>query len=190
VVEDGRGASSVLWAVRSARVLNFMTPGEAAKLGIPEDERRMHVRIANGKANMGPLGKAEWMCLKIENLPNGDRVATASHWAPLDPFENITSAHMELAKQLAASGEYRADSRSPKWFGYALAEHLDVAVSYKAKNDSKDLARLHAIIKICLKNNGLEIERRKDEDGKNRQFIISGAFRSAHKRPAIRQLRR
>jgi hypothetical protein len=33
-VEDGRGASAILWAVRSARVCNFMTPEEAKELGI------------------------------------------------------------------------------------------------------------------------------------------------------------
>jgi hypothetical protein len=75
-VEDGRGASSILWAVRSARVFNFMTPEEAAKLGLSEDERRLHVRISNGKANMGPLGKAKWLKLVVENLPNGDLVGT------------------------------------------------------------------------------------------------------------------
>ncbi len=40
-----RGASSVIWAVRSARVFNFMTPTEAAKLGLSEDERRTHIKI-------------------------------------------------------------------------------------------------------------------------------------------------
>jgi len=64
-VEDGRGASSILWAVRSARVFNFMTPEEAAKLGLSEDERRLHIRITNGKANAGPLGKAKWMRLVV-----------------------------------------------------------------------------------------------------------------------------
>jgi AAA domain len=177
VVEDGRGASSVLWAVRSARVLNFMTPDEAAKLGIAEDERRMHVRIANGKANMGPLGKAEWMRLKVEKLINGDMVVVASHWTPPNPFENVTSAHMELARRLAATGDYRADSRSPKWLGYAIAESLSVPVSFRADNEPKDLARLHAIIKIWLKNKALDVETRKDGDGKDRQFIISGPFR-------------
>ena len=53
-VEDARGASAIIWAVRSARVLNFMTVEEAAKLGIGEDERRLHIRTANGKANMDP----------------------------------------------------------------------------------------------------------------------------------------
>jgi hypothetical protein len=57
-VEDARGASAIIWAVRSARVNNFMTPEEAKRLGINEDERRLHIRITNGKANMGQLGKA------------------------------------------------------------------------------------------------------------------------------------
>jgi hypothetical protein len=118
-VEDGRGASSILWAVRSARVFNFMTPEEAAKLGLSEDERRLHIRITNGKANAGPLGKAKWMRLVVENLANGDAVAVASPWSPPDPFKNVTTADMELARKLAATGEYRADMRSPKWLGYA-----------------------------------------------------------------------
>lgn len=75
-----RPDSALLWAVRSARVFNFMTPDEAAKLGITEDDRRRHVRIANGKANMGPLGKAEWIKIEVENLPNGDEVACSSRW--------------------------------------------------------------------------------------------------------------
>ena len=81
-VEDARGASAIIWAVRSARVLNFMIPVEATKLGIAEDDRRLHVRISNGKANMGPLGKASWFKLEVENLPNGDEIACASPWKP------------------------------------------------------------------------------------------------------------
>jgi hypothetical protein len=175
-VEDGRGASAILWAVRSARVLNFMTPDEAAKLGLSEDERKMHIRIANGKANMGPLGKAKWMKLVVENLPNGDHVAVSSPWTPPDPFAGVTSADTELARKLATTGEYRADSRSPKWFGYALAEQLSVSVSHNGDNDPKDLSRLKHIIKTWLKNNVLDIEERKDRDGKDRSFIVPGSF--------------
>jgi RecA-family ATPase len=90
-VEDARGASAILWAVRSARVFNFMTPDEAAKLGVTEDFRRLHVRIANGKANMGPLGKAEWIKIEVENLPNGDEVACASRWSPPNPFDGVST---------------------------------------------------------------------------------------------------
>src|SRR5262249_2666859 len=121
VVEDARGASAIIWAVRSARVFNFMTTDEAQKLGIAEDARRRHIRIANGKANMGALGKAEWIKIEVENLPNGDEVAVSSRWNPPDPFEGVSTADMETGRQLARTGEFRADSRSPKWFGYALA---------------------------------------------------------------------
>jgi RecA-family ATPase len=104
-VEDGRGASAILWAVRSARVLNFMTPDEATKLGIPDEERIKRVRIANGKANMGPLGKAIWFALEVENLPNGDEVAVASPWSPPDPFDSRhgtgarTGAHWRIPER-------------------------------------------------------------------------------------------
>jgi AAA domain len=176
-VEDGRGASAILWAVRSARVFNFMTPEEAAKLGMSEDDRKLHIRIANGKANMGPLGKAKWMKLLVEDLVNGDHVAVASPWSPPDPFKGLTTTDMELARTLAATGEYRADMRSPKWIGYALATHFSLSLSHKGHRDPKDLARVKAILEMWLKNKVLEIEERKDEDGKDRSFIIPGSFK-------------
>jgi len=176
-VEDGRGASSILWAVRSARVFNFMTPEEAAKLGLSEDERRLHVRITNGKANMGPLGKAKWLKLVVENLPNGDLVACASPWTPPDPFKNITATDMELARTLARTGAYRSDRRSPEWFGYALGKQLNLTVSHDGPTDPKDLASIQSILKKWLENKVLEIEKRKDDGRKERSFIIPGPFK-------------
>jgi hypothetical protein len=149
VVEDARGASAVIWAVRSARVLNFMTPEEATKLGIAEADRRLHIRVANGKANMGPIGKAEWMKLVIENLPNGDQVACSSSWKPPDPFKGLTAADMELARHWSTTGAYRADSRSPHWLGYKLAEHLHLDVTHDGRGpegDAKDIARIKEIL--------------------------------------------
>ena len=177
-VEDSRGASAVIWAVRSARVFNFMTPEEAAKLGLSEDERRLHVRISNGKANAGPLGKAKWMKLVVEKLVNGDAVAVASPFTPPDPFKNVTTADMELARKLAATGEYRADMRSPKWIGYALATHFDLKVVHKGNNDPKDLERLKTIIKTWLSNKVLKIDERKDDEGKTREYMAAGSFKS------------
>jgi hypothetical protein len=176
-VEDGRGASAILWAVRSARVFNFMTPEEAAKLGLSEDERRLHVRISNGKANMGPLGKAKWIKLVVENLPNGDLVACASPWTPPDPFKNITATDMELARTLARTGAYRSDRRSPEWFGYALAKQLNLTVSHDGPTDPKDLASIQSILKKWLENKVLNIEKRKDDGRKERSFIIPGPFK-------------
>jgi hypothetical protein len=175
VVEDARGASAIIWAVRSARVFNFMTPDEAAKLGIAEDDRRRHVRIANGKANMGPLGKAEWIRIEVENLPNGDEVAVSSRWSPPNPFDGVSTTDMATGARLAATGELRADGRSPKWFGFALADVLHIPVSYGAENNPKDIARLNAIIKTWIKNKVLKIEERADEKSRERKFIVPGS---------------
>jgi hypothetical protein len=176
-VEDGRGASAILWAVRSARVFNFMTTDEAAKLGMTADDRRLHIRIANGKANMGPLGKAKWMKLVVEDLVNGDHVAVASPWIPPDPFKGITTTDMELARKLASTGDYRADSRSPKWIGYPIADHLQIPVSHHGDNNPRDMARLNSILKTWFKTKVLDIEERKDADGKNRKFVVAGSFK-------------
>jgi len=173
-VEDARGASAILWAVRSARVFNFMTSDEASKLGIAEDDRRRHIRVSNGKANMAPLGKAAWLKLEVENLPNGDEVAVSSRWTPPNPFDGVSTADMETGARLAATGEFRADSRSPQWFGYALADRLHIPVAYGADNNSKDLARLNAIIKTWLKNKVLKIEPRLDAQSRERKFIVPG----------------
>jgi len=174
-VEDARGASAIIWAVRSARVFNFMTPDEASKLGITEGDRRRHIRITNGKANMGPLGKAEWIRIEVENLPNGDEVAVSSRWSPPNPFDGVSTTDMTTGLRLAATGEFRADSRSPNWFGYALADQLHIRVAYGADNDPKDLARLNAIIKTWIKNKVLKIEVRMDAKSKERKFIVPGA---------------
>jgi hypothetical protein len=175
-VEDARGASAIIWAVRSARVFDFMAPDEAAKLGISEDHRRRHIRVSNGKANMGPLGKAEWIKIEVENLPNGDEVAVSSRWKPPNPFDGVSTADMETARRLAATGEFRADSRSPEWFGYKLADLLHIPVSYRADNKPADLAKLNAIIKKWLENKVLKIVTRNDATSRERQFIVAGTF--------------
>jgi hypothetical protein len=174
-VDDARGASAIIAAVRSARVLNIMSQIEAEKLGIADTDRRRHIRITNGKANMGPIGTGKWMRIEVENLANGDQVAVASSWTAPDPFQTISVTDMHTAVQLAASGEYRADSRSPKWFGYALAKHLSIPVSVHGENDPKQLAKLKAILKKWLEIKVLDVDERNDVDGKKRKFVVPGA---------------
>lgn len=179
VVEDARGASALIWAARSARVFNFMTTAEAADLGISEDDRRTYVRIANGKANMGAQGKAKWMRLVLENLPNGDVVACGSSWTPPNPFDGVSAADVAAAQRLTQTAAYRADSRSPQWFGYAIAKHLGLPVFHEADNDKKDMAKVKAIIKTWLKNKVLDTE---EGDGRGRhkvQYIVAGPNKPA-----------
>lgn len=84
---------------------------------------------------------------------------------------------MELARQLARTGSFRADRRSPDWFGYALAKQLNLNVAPDADSDPKDLATLQAIIRKWLENKVLAVELRKDDDRKERRFIVPGPFK-------------
>src|SRR5262249_7417622 len=171
-VEDARGASAIIFAVRSARVLNFMTPEEAKRLGIAEDDRRLHVRITNGKANMGPLGKASWFKLEVENLPNGDEIACASPWKPPDPLQGVTAADMHKCRTLAQTGAYRLDSRASDWVGYMVAEVLGINVVHGADNKREDIARIKQILKTWIKHGVLTTEKRRDSNRKERDFVI------------------
>ena len=78
-VEDGRGASALLSAVRPARVLNVMTEDEALKGGIV-DGRRRYFKVEDGKNNLAlPPDKLDWFRSESIFLGNGD---------PNDPNDN------------------------------------------------------------------------------------------------------
>jgi hypothetical protein len=183
-VEDGRGASGIIYAVRSARVFNFMTAQEASKLGISEDDRRLHVRVSNGKANMGPLGKAEWLKIVVEKLANGDEIACSSSWKPTDPFSGVCSSHMRRCCELAQTGAYGIDSRSPDWIGYPVAKMLDINIAHGAENDPQDVTRIKQVLATWIKNKVLATETREDSKRRKRVYVIPGPRQpDAEKRP-------
>ena len=127
-VEDARGASAIILASRSARVFNFMTSEEATKLGITADDRWRYIRISNGKANMGPIGKANWIKIEAEIMPSGEEVACSTRWNPPNPFEGVSVDDMQGGAKLAQGGALRANSQSPQWYGWALAEMLEIPI--------------------------------------------------------------
>ena len=175
-VEDARGASAILAAVRSARVLNRMTAKEAAALGLvmSEDMRRRHIRIGNGKANKAPAGKAVWMRIEVQNLPNGDEIAVTRDWTP-PASAGLDPAIVGAARQLAQMGTYRADKRSPAWFGYALAPRLGLTViPGVSKSDDPESKELDATVRALFKMRILATEERKDDNREIRQYVVAG----------------
>jgi len=175
-VEDARGASGIIWAVRSARVLNFMTPDEAKELGIAEKERRLHIRVTNGKANAGPIGTASWFRLHLEDLPNGDQVACSTPWKPPDPFRGVSTEVLHKCRRLVQGGAYRYDSQAKNWVGYLIADLLKINVIYGAENAEADLIRVKHILKTWITNKVLATDKRADENRRERVFIIPGPW--------------
>ena len=96
----GRGASSLIDAVRLAYTLTRMSEQEAQTFNIPEEERRQYVRLDRAKTNLAPLsGAATWFKLvgvrlgnATEMYPNGDEVQTVEPWTPPETWAEMDNA--------------------------------------------------------------------------------------------------
>jgi hypothetical protein len=168
-VDDARGASSLLAAVRSARVINTMKKDEADVLGI--ENRRAYFRADNGKANMAPPpAKADWYTLTGVNLDNrtetlfdnSDNVAVVRKWELPGALDNLSVTDFDAAAQAIRAGKWRESARCDDWVGIPVARVLKIDIS-----DKSGRARVKGIIAAWIKAKSLEVYQDKD---KNRHF--------------------
>lgn len=125
-----RGASAMLAAARSARVINPMNPDEAVKLNISDEDRRKYFRIDNAKHNLArPPTEAEWCRLVEVSLDNDpglgdhDRIGVVTSFDPPDPATGVTSEHgRRIHDYLSQNGPLRGARNSREWFGWKVAE--------------------------------------------------------------------
>jgi hypothetical protein len=164
-VSDARGASALVNAARSVRVLNAMSEAEAQQGRVVD--RRGYFRATDGKANYGPLGGLEWYHLVPIDLANGDSVATVEAWKMPGTFEGVSTADMMKVRVMATENDYRNDPQSADWIGNAVAEVLDLDVD-------KDKKRIKAIIKTWISSGVLKIERRKDAFRHAKSYAVPG----------------
>ena len=160
-VDDARGASALLAAARSARIIATMTKEEAQKCDIPERERRSYFSSYLGKANLTrPPEDRDWYKIETVTLSNGgfgDDVGVVTAWDfPKANVPKITETVIRRACDLIkAGGPWREDLRSKKepWIGEPIAEvlGLDLASEVDKTAVKKEVARW--IDKGILKRN-------------------------------------
>jgi hypothetical protein len=169
-VDDGRGASAIIAAIRTARLLNPMQPAEAVKAGVAEGDRWRYLRLDRAKANMAPPEAARWLSHASEILPCGESVGVIEAWKFPDPFAGVTGADVSAIRELARTGAYRSDERADDWFGKAVAEHLHLDI-----NNKPDRAKIRVMLKTWFKNKALDIEPRYDaKQRKERDYVVPG----------------
>jgi hypothetical protein len=165
-----------------------MTAQEAELPKIAPDERRRYLRISRDKANLVPPSKATWMRLASVELPNGDgsrpgdNVQAVEAWDYPQPFDGVTTDDMRWAREEIRRKAYRTSSRSPEWFGYALAERLGLGIGDpETTHDRRDLnekgnrKRIFEIIRVWVANGVLAREERYNKDNrKDFEFFIPG----------------
>jgi hypothetical protein len=175
--DDSRGASAIVYAARSVRVLNRMTPSEAELPKIEPEERRHYLRVARDKTNLAPPGKATWVHLTSVDLPNGDKVQAAEPWTYPEACEGVTAEDAAWAHAEAGRKAYRTTPKSPDWFGYALADHLCLGIGvHGTPRDARERGnrkRVTAILRDWLERGVLARERRRDE-GARKEFEFFG----------------
>lgn len=136
-MDSMRGGSTQGGAARAVFTLASMATEEAARLGIPENERRLHVRIDDAKNSMSPpAAKAEWLRLasyrlgnSTEDYPTGDSVQVVTKWVPPDAWDGILGENEQaiidrLDVGLDEGERYSMRSQDKRWAGHLLTEEF------------------------------------------------------------------
>jgi AAA domain/Bifunctional DNA primase/polymerase, N-terminal len=173
-VEDGRGASALLNASRSSRVLNTMSEEEADKAGVTA--RRAFFKVGDGRINLAPPSDtADWYFMKSVNLGNGppndplsgDNVGVVTRWAWPDPLDGVTGKDFEKVAAAIRGGKWRENVQAKDWVGHAVAKALGLDV-----NDRADKAKIIGLLKVWLgPTGGLRVVDGEDEKRNLRKFV-------------------
>ena len=174
-VDDGRGASSLLAAARSARVLNPMSDEEQRSCGVKN--RRGYFRMDNGKANLAPPPDGSfWFQLigvPLRNGPlktDGDNVAVVAPWKWPSPLRGTGQDDVTIIQEaVSAEVNCRADPRSPDWVGNIVAKVLDIDISQPEERD-----RVKGMVRAWVESEVLKIVIRPDEKRRPREFVEVG----------------
>lgn len=177
-VEDGRGASALLAAVRSARVLNVMTAAEGKNAGVTE--HRTYFREENGKANLAPpRSKATWYHLQSVFLRNGnpfdfnvgvsqfgDSVGVVGKWEWPDHSTSVTDDDFERAAVEIKAGRWRENQQAKRWVGHPVAKALGLDLAKKP-----DWAKVAGIIRVWIGQGKLVVVDDIDEKRELKKFV-------------------
>ena len=177
-IDSVRGAGSLIGAARAARVINRMSPDDAAKLGIDETEARSIFRVDDGKANLAPpAAAAVYRKMEGVKIDNGEWIGVCIPYTLPDAFDGISAKDAKAAQRIVADahtdGEpLRESSQSPKWVGLPIADMLGIDITEK-----KGKAKVSSIIKTWMKSNVLATEKMFDQKkGREVPVIVVGEW--------------
>lgn len=175
-VEDGRGASALLYAARSARALNVMSREEGEKAGV--DKHRSYFRVDNGKANLAPPPDgSDWYHMIGVDLGNGDdfhegdQVGVVTRWQWPDPFEGVRATDLMAVQKAVDGGQWRENIQATDWVGKAVAEALSLNLDDKA-----DKQKVKGLLATWIKSGALVRMTVKDDKSRERPVIEVGRW--------------
>lgn len=139
-VEDGRGASSMRDAVRSARALNVMSEDIGEKLGISKDDCKSYFSVGVGKASMSSKANGvQWRRLVSVPLGNAtpdrdeDTVGVVTYYElkekekveKTNDLTNIEPIILEILANNDMTRHWGGKSQPPKgWLGKSVIDRM------------------------------------------------------------------
>jgi RecA-family ATPase len=94
-----RGGGAARDAMRLGKTVTPMSPEEAIRFGIPEQDRRFYIRYDDAKINLSPYQHTSWFKLVSVPLgnatdiyPDGDNVQTVEVWHPPDAWADMNAS--------------------------------------------------------------------------------------------------
>ena len=176
-VDDARGASALISASRSARVLNRMTEEQAREAGVGDDERLTIFGVQRGKGNLAPLSaRSEWRKLESVALGNGAGLSKPQDHAPVvvewvyPSAERLTERVPEdvlaLVKVRVANSDCRESEQSKDWVGHRVADALQVD-----STDRAEKKKIASMVRSWISQGVLKVVDDKDATGQTRKFV-------------------
>jgi hypothetical protein len=167
--ESARGATALLGAARSGRVLNKMGCRLREEWGLMNDPAT-YFSIDRDKANLAPEGSREWRRMATVNLTNGDSVGVAEVWTPPDTFDGVTVKDLLSAQNAIEGKNLRySDQAGDDWAGCIVADVLGL-------DAMADRKRIKRIIETWLKSGALVKVKVKGDDRKERPCLEVGEW--------------
>lgn len=173
--DDLRGASSLIGAVRSARLVVPMTESEHSKLDL-ECHRRQYIKVIDAKGNMAPpADQSVWRFLESIDLGNetdtrpSDFVGVATAWKYPGAFDDVTIDHVNKIRTNCASREWRESPQAKKWVGKMVADVIGLDLDNPA-----DKYKVKRQVKTWINNGVLKVEELFDDSRQKRKFVMPG----------------
>jgi hypothetical protein len=184
-MDSSRGAKSLTDSARIGMVLTQMSAEDGQRLGIPETQWRIHLRLDNPKANMAPPAeKATWfkllsIALKngTETYPDGDNVQCCVTWEPPAVCDAMTPEEINKFLDLVERGPEpgsrytKTQQSASRWIGRALFRVMPGLEEKQGKG----------LLATWFKSGLLREDDYQDPNFKNK--TIAGVFVDEDKRP-------
>jgi hypothetical protein len=164
--DASRGASSLVNAARSARVLQRLNDDELREAGVFGDGST-YFSVKRDKANLAGAGSRETYKTVSVDLGQGDHVGVVESWNKPGLFEGLTWRDTHKVQKALEKKQLRFSEQATDWAGYVIAKELSL-------DPVKNKRRIKKLIDQWLKSGVLKKVDVKLKNGKQSPILDVG----------------